>query len=182
MGRLRKPAPLAPGCPDRRTMPHSWEMDCTIGLLVAKSGPDVSGSKNSARPVAVVHHLEPPGVSGGSVCPLSHHRGLGRAQRICVSRRLETPGLLRFRACHLGASPACSHEHPGVLPRQAPPAPRARARAARPGVFGSPGTCPRVWHRSHLKSNRYTKSVELRGLEPLASCMPSMANPSGAVA
>ena len=41
-------------------MPHSWEMDCTIGLLVAKSGPDVSGSKNSARPVAVVHHLEPP--------------------------------------------------------------------------------------------------------------------------
>src|SRR5215467_7334859 len=36
-------------------------MDCTIGLLVAKSGPDVSGSKNIARPVAVVHHLEPPG-------------------------------------------------------------------------------------------------------------------------
>jgi hypothetical protein len=40
-------------------------------------------------------------------------------------------------------------------------------------VFGSKRARPVVWHRSHLKSNRGPENpVELRGLEPLASCMP----------
>src|SRR5215468_9285483 len=134
MGRLRKPAPLAPGCPDRRTMPHSWEMDCTIGLLVAKSGPDVSGSKNIARPVAVVHHLEPPGgfrrfrvPTQPSPWSRKEHKG------ICVRRRLETPGLLRFRHA-IWAHPRRAHTSIQEFflgrPRQHPAHAPGRGRAA----------------------------------------------------
>ena len=55
-----------------------------------------------------------------------------------------------------------------------------------PGVLCSLGREPKVWHRSHLivtfcRTNA-RKTVELRGLEPLASCMLFLAILSGTVA
>ena len=113
-------------------MPHSWEMDCTIGLLVAKSGPDVSGSKNIARPVAVVHHLEPPGGFRRFSVPISHHRGFGKSTKESVLAG-DSKGLA---SCGSGMP---SGRIPGVLTRASrssssagPASTRAHARPLGP--------------------------------------------------